>query len=140
MKVGFTGTREWLTEAQTDDLTTLLKKLKPDEVHHGDCVGADAQFQQLCFVTIPQPLIVCHPPDVHTKRAFTRGNHVTRLPSPYHARNRRIVNLCDVLIGCPKDATRKNSGGTWTTIAYAESKGKPRYVILPDGTVIGPKD
>ena len=48
MIVAFTGTRHALTPAQQRSLEQQLTLFSPDEVHHGDCIGADAAFDSMC--------------------------------------------------------------------------------------------
>jgi uncharacterized protein YyaL (SSP411 family) len=47
MVVGFTGTREGMTDAQQASVLRLLLELDPHGIHHGDSVGADAQSHDL---------------------------------------------------------------------------------------------
>lgn len=58
-----------------------------------------------------------------------------RDPLPPLERNHRIVDACDVLIACPKDAQEQLRSGTWATVRYARKQGKRVIVITPDGTV-----
>ena len=46
MKLGFTGTRRGMTSDQQIRVTLLVAELGPKEAHHGDCVGADAEFHE----------------------------------------------------------------------------------------------
>lgn len=49
MVIGFTGTRHGMTNAQRDTVLKLLsEKLTPSSAVHGDCVGADADFDAIC--------------------------------------------------------------------------------------------
>ena len=48
MILGFTGTQKDVTGKQFDAMLTLVTELRPTEIHHGDCVGADHRFHQLC--------------------------------------------------------------------------------------------
>ena len=58
----------------------------------------------------------------------------TRAPKSYFARNRDIVEECDVLIGCPSQ-TRHMYGGTWYTIDHARQVGRRVILITPDGVI-----
>ena len=79
MKIGFTGTQVGISEKQKEKLRELIVEYKPDEVHHGDCVGADASFDQLCCSLAIKRVI--HPPINQSKRAFCDGDVV--LPAKY---------------------------------------------------------
>ena len=58
-------------------------------------------------------------------------------PRQYHERNRNIVDATDILVATPKENKGDiYRGGTWYTINYAVSKGKPVYIIWPDGRQI----
>jgi hypothetical protein len=48
MKVGFTGTRKGMTPQQRVAFAELVITLRPTQAHHGDCVGADAEFHHGC--------------------------------------------------------------------------------------------
>lgn len=45
--IGFTGTREGMTQAQKDVFASLVARIEPDEFHHGDCVGSDEAAAEL---------------------------------------------------------------------------------------------
>lgn len=45
----------------------------------------------------------------------------------FHARNRYMVDRCDLVIGFPR--TGRAAGGTHYTLNYAASQGKPRLVL-----------
>jgi hypothetical protein len=127
--VGFTGTREGMTDQQRRKMCELLAELQPSEAHHGDCIGADAEFHALVGRIAP---VVIHPPSVPNRRAFC-GAEVVLIPRSYLERNRNIVDACELLIATPKSDVRK--GGTWYTIGYAERRGKLAVIVWPDGTV-----
>lgn len=135
MKVGFTGTREGMAQIQRNTLRDLLKELNPDEGHHGDCVGADEGFHELC---IEQGIhTVGHPPESPMFRAYCSTDE-TRQERAYIGRNRNIVREVDVLIGCPKELREPSmlrGHGTWSTIRYAIMKRIQVYTILPNGKI-----
>lgn len=141
MIFGFTGTREGMTKGQEIGLRYLFRehatgtdKHGQDEFHFGDCVGADAQAFEIAeefgFFT------VSHPPHESAKRAFKSAN-IIRATLPYLARNRNIVDTCELLIATPKEWREISRSGTWSTIRYAQRKRRQKYIILPDGELMG---
>lgn len=132
MIVGFTGTREGMTQVQLSTVTRLL--LKADEAHHGDCVGADEQFHAICLeLEIP---VVLHPPEEERLRAFCPDAIRIEPPRPYLVRNRIIVDLCDMLVAAPKEDEEpepQRGQGTWSTVRYARRSVKPFRIVWPNG-------
>jgi hypothetical protein len=125
-KIGFTGTQAGMSERQKGSLHAILVSYGCSIFCHGDCVGADAEAHDIAkalgtFVTI-------FPPENPSKRAFKRAE-VTHAPKPYLARNRDIVDACDLLVVAPKTDTEELRSGTWSTKRYAERIGKPFTVL-----------
>ena len=134
MIVGFTGTQVGLTIFQKVSLEALVRALAPSAVHHGDCIGADADFDELAArLSIER---TAHPgTDKHgrsPKRAHCRAQIVLEAKE-YRKRNADIVDLADVLIGCPGRYVEESRSGTWATIRMARRKATPCYVVWPDG-------
>lgn len=153
--IGFTGTRDGMTEAQRVQVDLLLRDeafkrydILPGFVaHHGDCIGADAEFNDLAMGWAH--VIEIHPPSDPKARAFcdelwTHREYMemkTTLPElilhpekPYHDRNDDIVAASDLLIATPK-STVNRTGGTWYTIRKAWELGVAVRVVGPDGSV-----
>lgn len=131
MRVGFTGTREGMTEAQLFAVSNLLALSGAVAVHHGDCVGVDAQAHALAlWFGIP---VVLHPPSDPKARAFCGRAAEVRVEAPYLTRNEQIVDEVDLLIAVPAQAQEVLRSGTWATVRYARRKGVPVKVIGPDG-------
>lgn len=130
MKIGFSGTQEGMTPAQKKQVTSLLG-FGIEEAHHGDCIGADADFNELCIgLKIP---VILHPPTDPKKRAFCSNGVINILrEKAYLTRNKDIVNTCDHLIATPSGSEVLRSG-TWSTIRYAKKVGKPVTVVYPNG-------
>jgi hypothetical protein len=106
------------------------------EFHHGDCVGADHDAAEVIWSLYDCP-IICHPPVDETHRAFNQRASDTLPPKTHFARNRDIVDACDILVATPWQDVRpkpKTGGGTWYTIEYAEKRGKHVVIIWPDGS------
>lgn len=135
MIIGFTGTRNGMTAAQTARVRFLLVARAGPKVTalHGDCVGADADFHRLASAAGMD--IVCRPCTYDALRAHTGAREVAAPTNPM-ARNREIARQCDVLIGCPPNDTELERGsGTWATIRYGVKYGKRVHVVYPDGKV-----
>jgi len=136
--IGFTGTREGMSNKQLDVLEALLNRASFREAHHGDCVGADEQFHMIVDNkkhTEDRPLrIVIHPPDNPTERAFCIGDVMNEV-KPYLVRNDAIVKQSQVLIACPLTNKEEQRSGTWHTIRSARKAKHKIYIILPDGTI-----
>ena len=133
MKVGFTGSRNGLSEAQVERLTSLLVEMNPSEFHHGDCKGADEEALGLA-VTLGNPWTVCHPPTDPKARAYTKN--AQELPAkPYLVRNHAIVDGTEHLVACPGKMEEEGRSGTWATIRHARRTGKPITIIWRDGSV-----
>jgi hypothetical protein len=124
--LGFTGTRRGMTTEQIEAVTKLVGAW--DVVHHGDCLGADAQCHTIARSAAKR--IIVHPPSDDRLRAHCAGDVICP-PKPYFARNRDIVNESDLLIATPAEFVPK--GGTWYTLNYARSVGKPTILIYPSG-------
>ena len=131
MKVGFTGTQKGMTAIQQLCVAELIEG--SSELHHGDCIGADDEVDQVgAALGIPKFI---HPPLDNKKRAFCFRGIVGVLPSkPYLERNHDIVDESDYLVAAPSGAERIRSG-TWATIRYARKMGKRICIVMPDGKV-----
>lgn len=134
MELGFTGTQRGMTERQAIAVASLLDVLTPDggHVHHGDCIGADAEFHALA---VERGLRVeIHPPLNESKRAFCKGDI---LWPPYHylTRNQHIVDHSEVLIAAPWEEQEQRRSGTWSTVRRARAKGIKVYLVFPSGHI-----
>lgn len=130
MTIGFTGTQRGLTTPQRVALDRVLIALSPTMAHHGDCIGADAEFREM----LPDSVwVVCHPPDVGRRRAYTAADEFMK-PREYVVRNHAIVDACRVLIACPDGPERLRSG-TWSTVRYARRKERRIALVWPSGVV-----
>ena len=138
--IGFTGTRHGMTDAQMSAVTRLIgdcvaqwaSTIAPMTAHHGDCIGADAQFHGFCERRGFN--IVGHLPVDEAYRAFCRFD-VTREPKKHMQRNAQIVRAADVMIAAPFSQEEQSFGGTWRTVQMTRKAGKPLALVLPDGTV-----
>lgn len=136
--IGFTGTRHGMTDDQRITVMVVLRDLAGDSqpldvtAHHGDCVGADSDFHDVC--KWGGYWMVGHLPIDSEHRAFCTFDE-TRLPLKHMQRNAQIVKAADVMLACPYEMTEQERGGTWRTIGMTRKAGKPLAIIWPDGSV-----
>ena len=133
--IGFTGTREGMTEKQMFTTRNILEKLLTRDplqniFIHGDCVGSDNQANSLVKKFYSK--VVVFPPSNSSLRAYCKADK-TFDNLPYLERNREIVNHCRYLVATPSTDKPQTKGGTWYTVNYALSKGKVVYIVYPDG-------
>lgn len=140
--VGFTGTRHGMTAAQRCEVDKWLSTRELRVGHHGDCVGADAQFHDL-LVKRDIPIVI-HPPDNDKARAFCSTGNIIEVkePLPYLARNRVIVKSAVFMLATPSEGYEPEPArgqGTWSTVRFARgfpSAQRPEIVIFwPNGEV-----
>lgn len=132
MHVGFTGTRQRLTEQQVCTLERELQKLFGEgyhTFHHGDCVGADELAHSLAVRLGFRTEV--HPPNKSEYQAHCEGD-VVHTPKPYMQRNQDIVNASDILVATPKGPTEHRSG-TWATINMARRADLGIIIIKSSG-------
>lgn len=134
--LGFTGTRAGMTYKQTVAVTGFLTKIDPGNAVHGDCTGADEDFDNICKAlgifreVFPGKNNQGDSPN----RAFCDAEIIHPV-LPYLVRDRIIVEKAKLgLIACPKGKTEERRSGTWTTVRYARNMLRPIYIIFPDGT------
>ena len=135
MIIGFTGTRNGLTDLQRKSLGRLFREYYRENIqfHHGDCVGADYEAGVAALAT--NYYVVIHPPILNKHRAFSKKNE-ERTPASYMDRNLDIVRECHILIACPKENNEQLRSGTWSTIRKGIRLGKRVLIVFPDGDVI----
>lgn len=132
-KIAFTGTQVGMTDSQLSIIRLFIKTHLDEiqEVHHGDCIGADDDFHTL--VRLHSNIkIVIHPPKNKSKRAFKQGDLILE-PDEYLKRNHDIVDTCDILLATPKENEEVLRSGTWATIRYGKKSGKVVIIIFPNG-------
>lgn len=138
--IGFTGTREGMNESQKESLRRLLSHaIENDEVvvlHHGDCVGADAEAHDIA-VDLGCSIVI-HPPIVERYRAWksedSRNVAFVREPENYVSRDHRIVDATKFLIAAPKRDVEELRSGTWLTVRYARKCKKTVARLLREPT------
>jgi hypothetical protein len=138
--IGFTGTRNGMTPEQRREVASEISDVT-SELHylpvvlHGDCVGADADFDAIAAglgcERWSRPCTA--PPEL---RANTGAKQIAEPERPM-ARNRAIVAQADMMIACPPNFERiKTGSGTWATIGFTEKADKPLVIVFPDGRIV----
>jgi hypothetical protein len=144
MIVSFTGTSRGTTAEQKSALGRLLVQLRPAEVHHGNCVGADTECAEIAAALVPRPKIIAHPGtsanhDDHELLGRCPHNDEVLAAKTHFARNRALVDLLvgneDLLIVAPFDPTPVTLGGTAYTVTYCGKRAKKFVVIWPAGHI-----
>ena len=126
LTVGVTGTSKGARKNQIAELKSFLLKHSCRQLHHGDCVGADAQAHDLA-VELGLDIFI-HPPENPSARAFCKGAKTVFPEKPYLVRNRCIVDSVSFMIALPKGAEVVRSG-TWSTVRYARKIGRPCIIL-----------
>ena len=122
MRVGFTGTRLGMTKAQTLQLADYFLSCMGsiNDVHHGDCLGADAEFH---VISRPYAIVIhAHPCNIPKMRAYCDAD-IIHDPLPPLVRNDVIVAHSDILIAAPAQNNEIVRSGTWATIRRARKAG-----------------
>lgn len=136
MKIGFTGTRKGMTDAQYYTFVFLCSNLfhghTDNEWHDGDCIGADAETHDLVAVMDGLKLHG-HPSNLRRQRALNLYD-VDYDEYPPLVRNKHIVDAVDLMFATPEGVDEEMRGsGTWATIRYARKQDKPLIIIFPNG-------
>lgn len=132
MRIGFTGTRQGMTPFQLGQVAELFSKTENLVLHHGDCIGADAQAHERArFYNAVR--VVIHPPTNPKQRAFCLGDEL-RKKYPYLIRNMHIVDETELLIATPSGPEVFRGSGTWQAIRYARKIGRRLIIIDPAPT------
>lgn len=138
-QIGFTGTKNGMTEAQQIVFQEIIQ-LERQFIgfHHGDCVGADAHahllVQTWAHLRPEKVNIYIYPGPWPSLRAYCPGDLIYP-PKPPLERNRDIVNAADLMIATPKESHEVLRSGTWATIRYTLKARKPLIIIYPDGSI-----
>lgn len=136
LSVGFAGTQKGMSDLQKKKVRQILLEIKPSHAHHGDEIGADVDFHEICREL--GIYIVGHPGVDRNgnspKRAHCDCDEVEPEAS-YPKRNDHIVKESRVLITTPQSSDSEQRSGTWSVIRKGRSKGKITYVVFPTGSV-----
>src|SRR5680860_661049 len=107
-----------MTREQRLAVRKLLSELEPEEVHHGDCLGADKEFHDEAKA-FTKAWVVVHPGLVNTQRAFCLGDEA-RAAKPFLQRNHDIANAVDLLVATPGQQYEVLRSGTLSLIHISE--------------------
>lgn len=132
--MGFSGTREGMTDVQKSTVENVIDWFRPQELHHGDCIGSDAEVHAIARKH-EYIWLVGHPPTDDSRRAFCEFDQI-RLPQEFKARDKRIVIESNILVATPKKPFEVLRSGTWTTIRYGFEAKIPVLVVRPNGSVL----
>lgn len=138
--LGFSGTRHGHTVAQLARVRLEIDRLADAgefAAHHGDCIGADAEFHDIVRA-LPGGRIVVHP-SAHRLRAYCKGDE-TRIAKPPMRRNWDIVAESHALIAAPGSDTEDERSGTWATVRLARraiAGAVSKTALLRELVVIG---
>ena len=142
MNIGFTGTKNGMTEHQFESLRHVLQDFCSVEAvnfHQGLCVGADCEAAMLAFELGCEVFSYPGFPPKNPKSLSFRGSfnqsHITYPAKSFIERNHDIVNSTELLIATPAQDHEIRRSGTWTTIRYAKNCVKPILIIYPSGAM-----
>jgi hypothetical protein len=109
---------------------------EPFFAHHGDCIGADAEFHELCLAH-PGAKILVHPGPLHDRARQAGCVGLERRESmPHMQRNANIVLASTVMIAAPWEDSERVHGGTWGTVRMARVAKRPLMIAYPSGSVV----
>lgn len=134
IKIGFTGNRFGLNSEQKIQIISILDKYENIIVSHGDCIGSDTEFHNICMDyknTYPNKKIRIdiYPPNNYNLRAFNKAD-VLMDEKPYLERNLDIIKNSSILIACPIDKNKEElRSGTWSTIRKARKYNLKIYIL-----------
>lgn len=126
--VGFTGTQKGMSDSQKAQLRDTLERLEAKIIHHGGCVGADTECDDI-VCQMSHIARVVHPSDMPTKRGLWHaGAEVLDAKLPLE-RNKDIVDACDILLAAPAQRHEIQRSGTWATVRYAKRTDKEVIIL-----------
>ena len=134
--IGFAGSRRGLTDGQRWLVRQVFGSFDAFELHHGDCVGADAEAHAIAE-ELGCRHIHLHPPVEEKLRAHCEARQDpdwmmwVHDPLPYLKRNRAIVDAAELVVVCPAQSFEVLRSGTWATYRYAVRRKKPTVLITP---------
>lgn len=136
--VGFTGTRQGMTDGQRMTVAALFKMLsvvaapEPVCLHHGLCRGADEDAHAIARALGWK--IHGHPAsDVRESDRSALTVDRRDLDQPALRRN-ETISLSGILVAAPATVAEVKRSGTWATVRYGwRSSGTIVWIVTPDG-------
>lgn len=131
MIIGFSGSRHGMSQRQREFVWDFLVKLKYVQfVIHGDCIGADEIFHEMCETL--RHRIEIYPSNNDKRRAWKIPT-IGVIHDPMHPiqRNRIIVQQSTLILATPHTTVPVSGSGTWRTIGFGEEEHKKMIVVLP---------
>jgi len=136
MKVGFTGSREGMSDSQKKRVKELLEEnventpISLNQFHYGDYIGADDEAhlmaKELKYDTH------CHGPKSFDNRKLNHGDINYK---ETECNFLLLVKYTNLLIATPNSIESENEkSGVWCTVRNAKSLNKKIHIIYPDGT------
>lgn len=138
--MGFSGTRNGLTLEQSELLEKCMwaNQLSVPLCIHGDCIGADAEFDALAQnYGYERGILPCTFENMRARCDLNPIDPARVLAQPMAPmkRNREIVGMSDLMLICPPNFKRISSGsGTWATARFSKRVDVRTILIFPDGT------
>lgn len=135
--IGFTGTRYGMTTAQIIEvrkIVAMFAGIGQIECHHGDCVGADAQFHRIAHDCGARIEVHPGPLDDIARQAGCLGD-VRHRAYRHMTRNRHIVDAASLVIAAPWKGAEQSRGGTWRTVKMAREASTPLAIVWSSGAV-----
>lgn len=131
LSFGFTGTRRGMTLPQRRSVREFLELMRPTELHHGQCVGADFDAHLICLeLGIP---VILHPGSLPALTAECAGARESHPPKAMLARNEDIVRASELLIAVPFRVNEVLRSGTWAAVRRARKLGRRIVLVHPCG-------
>lgn len=130
----FTGTRTGMTRPQRETLTRLLERDLVEVLVHGDCIGADAEADEIARGLGIERRI--YPSNLERFRAHCerRGAILMAEPKSPLLRNEDIVLASPALYVASETSVETMRSGTWSCCRLGRRHKRPVIrAIWPDG-------
>lgn len=134
LHIGFSGTRYGMTLLQRRAVYRVFRWYRDNRnavaVHHGSCVGADAEAHDLARML--GLAVALHPGDnpYRAECAMLEGERVW-MPRDFRTRNAAIAACTGVLVAAAGDGTEDR--GTSHAISCAVKLERPVVIVSADG-------
>ena len=140
--VGFTGTRKSMSAGQLKTVRKILEGMQllvKDQsisnvsVVHGDCIGADEEFDGIASsLGIERQIYPCTLEDqrAHCENLGAKVKQKSKTPLE---RNKDIVKSSNIVIATPSSNVEEQRSGTWATIRFARKTKAMLIIVFPDG-------